>query len=68
MKIQLFVELHSWYAYASMLRIFKHYAFNLNDKNAGVCVRVCVCVCVYVCKCVCVCVFCACVHECLCVC
>eukprot|EP00731_Ephydatia_muelleri_P001270 Em0001g1270a len=30
-----FASHSSWYAYASMLRIFKHYAFNLNDKNAA---------------------------------
>ncbi|XP_065910196.1 phospholipase B-like 1 [Dysidea avara] len=25
----------SWFTYASMLRIFKHYAFNLHDQNAA---------------------------------
>ena len=53
-----------------MLRIFKHYAFNLIDNNAGLCV----CVRVFVCVCVCVCVFMHvfvfvlwCVHVCMCV-
>ena len=26
---------HSWYIYSSMLRIYKHYSFKLQDKSAG---------------------------------
>ena len=39
----------SWFTYASMLRIYKHYAFNLQDSNAGNIIdKMCVCFyCVY---------------------
>ena len=34
-KILIWYYLCSWFTYASMLRIYKHYAFKLEDSNAG---------------------------------
>ena len=34
-KILIWYYLSSWFTYASMLRIYKHYAFKLQDSNAG---------------------------------